>query len=158
MFTQENVDRLAREAPLNQADRNDIELAEMDQILKASDSELVEALGRAGLGQWFAELGPGLDTIVGANGRGVSGGERARLGLARGLLSRRPVLLLDEPVAHLDHATAEAVLGDLTGSTTGHSVVMVTHRRDGLAGFDRVIDLSSSAKDLGRPGSEDPSR
>jgi ATP-binding cassette subfamily C protein CydC len=111
----------------------------------AADPELVEALGRAGLGQWFAELGPGLDTIVGANGRGVSGGERARLGLARGLLSRRPVLLLDEPVAHLDHATAEAVLGDLTGSTTGQSVVMVTHRRDALAGFDQVIDLSRPA-------------
>jgi ATP-binding cassette, subfamily C, bacterial CydC len=111
----------------------------------ADDPELVEALGRAGLGQWFALLGQGLDTIVGANGRGVSGGERARIGLARGLLSRRPVLLLDEPVAHLDHATAEAVLGDLTRSTTGQSVVMASHRRDGLAGFDRVIDLSRPA-------------
>jgi ATP-binding cassette subfamily C protein CydC len=108
----------------------------------AADPELVEALERAGLAQWFAGLGQGLDTIVGANGRGVSGGERARIGLARGLLSTRPVLLLDEPVAHLDHATAEAVLGDLTRSATGQSVVMVSHRRDGLAGFDRVIDLS----------------
>ena len=108
----------------------------------APDPELVEALGRAGLGQWFAELAEGLDTIIGAGGRGVSGGERARLGLARGLVSKRPVLLLDEPVAHLDHATADAVLGDLTRSTTGQSVIMVSHRPDGLAGFDRVIDLS----------------
>jgi len=112
----------------------------------AGDPELVEALDRAGLGGWFAELGQGLDTIIGTDGRGVSGGERARLGLARGLLSRRPVLLLDEPVAHLDHATAEAVLGDLTRSTTGQSVVMVSHRRDGLAGFDRVIDLSRETR------------
>jgi len=52
------------------------------------------------------------------------------------------VLLLDEPVAHLDHTTAEAVLGDLMRSTTGRSVIMVSHRPDGLAGFDRVIDLS----------------
>jgi ATP-binding cassette subfamily C protein CydC len=108
----------------------------------AADEELVEALGRAGLGEWFAGLVQGLDTVVGANGRGVSGGERARLGLARGLLSQRPVLLLDEPVAHLDHATAEAVLGDLTRSTTGQSVVMATHRQEGLAEFDQVIDLS----------------
>lgn len=108
----------------------------------ASDPELVAALERAGLGQWLTELEQGLDTIVGAGGRGVSGGERARLGLARGLLSERPVLLLDEPVAHLDHATADAVLGDLTRSTTGQSVIMVSHRRDGLASFDRVIDLS----------------
>ena len=109
----------------------------------AADQELIEALSRAGMGgEWFADLAQGLDTVIGAGGRGVSGGERARLGLARCLVSKRPVLLLDEPVAHLDHTTAEAVLGDLTRSTTGRSVVMVSHRPDGLAGFDRVIDLS----------------
>jgi len=108
----------------------------------ATDPELLEALGRAGLGQWFADLADGLDTIIGADGRGVSGGERARLGLARCLISRRPVLLLDEPVAHLDHATADAVLGDLTRSTTRQTVIMVSHRPDGLGRFDRVIDLS----------------
>ena len=106
------------------------------------DPDLVQALDRAGLALWFAELDQGLDTIIGTGGRGVSGGERARLGLSRALLSQRPVLLLDEPVAHLDHATANAVMGDLTRSATGQSVVMVSHRRDGLAGFDRVIDLS----------------
>ncbi len=118
----------------------------------ASDPELVEALDRAGLGQWFADLAGGLETIIGAGGRGVSGGERARLGLARSLLSQRPVLLLDEPVAHLDHTTAVAVLGDLTRSTTGRSVVMVSHRPDGLAGFDRVIDLSRQTDDPARVG------
>jgi ATP-binding cassette, subfamily C, bacterial CydC len=111
------------------------------------DPDLVAALDRAGLSGWFAELDHGLDTIIGTGGRGVSGGERARLGLARGLLSNRPMLLLDEPVAHLDHATADAVLGDLTRSATGRSVVMVSHRRDGLAGFDRVIDLSGQTSD-----------
>jgi len=116
----------------------------------SADPDLVQALGRAGLAQWFTELDQGLDTIIGTNGRGVSGGERARLGLARGLVSRRPVLLLDEPVAHLDHATAEAVLADLTRSTSGQSVVMVSHRRDGLAGFDRVIDLSVQSSDPAR--------
>jgi len=45
---------------------------------------------------------------------------------------------------HFDHTTAEAVLGDLTRSTTERSVIMVSHRPDGLAGFDRVIDLSRS--------------
>lgn len=108
----------------------------------APDPELVDALGRAGLGQWFADLPDRLDTIIGAHGRGVSGGERARLGLARGLVSQRPVLLLDEPVAHLDHTTADAVLADLTRSTTRQSVIMVSHRPDGLGRFDRVIDLS----------------
>jgi ABC-type transport system involved in cytochrome bd biosynthesis fused ATPase/permease subunit len=45
-------------------------------------------------------------------------------------------------VAHLDHATADAVMGDLTRSATRQSVIMVSHRQDGLAGFDRVLDLS----------------
>ena len=108
----------------------------------SADQDLIEALDRAGLTKWFTELNHGLDTLIGAGGRGVSGGERARLGLARALLSQRPVLLLDEPVAHLDHATANAVIGDLTRSAKGQSVIMVSHRRDGLAGFDRVIDLS----------------
>ena len=113
----------------------------------AGDPDLLEALERAGLAQWHAELGQGLDTVIGTGGRGVSGGERARLGLARALLSKRPVLLLDEPVAHLDHATADAVMGDLTHSANGRSVIMVSHRRDGLAGFDRVIDLSRRTGD-----------
>jgi ABC-type transport system involved in cytochrome bd biosynthesis fused ATPase/permease subunit len=116
----------------------------------ATDPELEGALDRAGLGPWLAGLDQGLDTVIGTGGRGVSGGERARLGLARGLLSERPVLLLDEPVAHLDHTTAIAVLGDLTRSTTGQSVVMVSHRPDGLAGFERVIDLSRQAVDTNR--------
>ena len=73
-------------------------------------------------------------------------GERARLGLARGLASQRLVPLLDEPVAHLDHTTADAVLGDLTGSTTKQTVIMVSHRPDGLAKFDRVIDLSQQGE------------
>jgi len=120
----------------------------------SADPDLVEALGRAGLAQWFTELYQGLDTVIGTGGRGVSGGERARLGLARALLSKRPVLLLDEPVAHLDHATADAVMGDLTRSATEQSVVMVSHRRDGLAGFDRVIDLSRQAADPSRRDAE----
>jgi ATP-binding cassette, subfamily C, bacterial CydC len=114
------------------------------------DPDLIEALDRAGLTQWLADLDEGLDTVIGAGGRGVSGGERARLGLARALLSRRPVLLLDEPVAHLDHATADAVMGDLTRSATGQSVIMVSHRPDALAGFDHVIDLSLQTGDAAR--------
>ncbi|MDQ1483900.1 MAG: ATP-binding cassette, subfamily bacterial CydC [Actinomycetota bacterium] len=118
----------------------------------SADPDLVEALERAGLAPWFAGLEAGLDTRIGIGGRGVSGGEKARLGLARALLSRRPVLLLDEPVAHLDHATADSVMGDLTRSATGQTVVMVSHRRDGLSGFDRVLDLSMQTGDPAHAG------
>ena len=118
----------------------------------STDSDLVKALDQSGLGQWLTDLGQGLDTIIGTGGRGVSGGERARLGLARALLSKRPILLLDEPVAHLDHTTADAVMDDLTQSATRQSVIMVSHRPDGLTGFDRVIDLSQQTSNPDRVG------
>jgi thiol reductant ABC exporter CydC subunit len=112
---------------------------------EATDDSLRAALSGAGLGPWFDGLADGLDTRLGAGGRGISGGERARLGLARALASQRPVILLDEPVAHLDHATAMAILADLTDATTGRTVVMISHRPDGLAGFDDILDLTPSA-------------
>jgi ABC-type transport system involved in cytochrome bd biosynthesis fused ATPase/permease subunit len=107
----------------------------------AQDAELVEALDCAGLVAWLRGLSDGLDTRLGTAGRGLSGGEIARLSLARALLSGRPVLLLDEPVAHLDHPTAAAVVRDLLAATRGRTVVLVSHRLDVLDGFDRVLDL-----------------
>jgi len=108
----------------------------------ATDAELATALGDAGLGQWRAGLREGLDTVLGAGGRGLSGGERARLSIARALLSGRPVLLLDEPVAHLDHPTAVAVLEDLLRVRATRSVVVVSHRPEGLEGADGIMELS----------------
>jgi thiol reductant ABC exporter CydC subunit len=108
----------------------------------SDDDAVTDALTRAGLGGWLAGLPAGLDTRLGSGGRGLSGGERARLGLARALLSGRPVVLLDEPVAHLDHATAMSVLDDVMTSTADRTVVMVSHRPEGLAGFDDIIDLT----------------
>jgi ATP-binding cassette subfamily C protein CydCD len=109
---------------------------------EVSDEELDDALRRAGLAAWVDSLPEGMDTRLGTGARGVSGGERARLGLARALASARPVILLDEPVAHLDHATALAVLADVTSATGGRTVVMATHRPEGLDNFDEVRDLS----------------
>ncbi len=110
----------------------------------ATDEDAVAALAAAGLNDWYAGLTQGLDTVLGSGGRGVSGGERARLGLARALLSGRPVILLDEPAAHLDHATAMSILADLTVATRDRTVVMVSHRPEGLDGFDQVLDLTPS--------------
>lgn len=118
--------------------RENLRLARPD----AGDEEIHEALRLAGLGPLVASFPDGLDERLGTGGRGVSGGERARLGIARALLSRRPVLLLDEPVAHLDHPTAVAVLADLTRASTDRAVVLVTHRPEGLDDATRVVTLS----------------
>jgi len=106
------------------------------------DTDLIAALEAAGLGTWVAGLPDGLETRLGVGGRGISGGERARLGLARALLSERPVILLDEPVAHLDSATARAVIADLVASSPDRTLVMVSHREDGRDGFARTLRLT----------------
>ena len=115
----------------------------------AEDSALKAALHAAGLTAWRRGLADGLDTRLGAGGVGVSGGERARIGMARALLSGRPVLLLDEPVAHLDHPTAESVLRDLFAAGSGRTVVLVSHRPEGLELAGRIIDLSAAAATTG---------
>lgn len=112
---------------------------------QAGDERLVDALARAGLANWLHGIPEGLDTRLGAGGRGLSGGERARLGIARALLSNRPAILMDEPLAHLDHATATAILADLDRIGRDRTVVMVSHRSDGLAAFDTVLDLTPTA-------------
>jgi ATP-binding cassette subfamily C protein CydCD len=104
----------------------------------APEDEIADALRRAGLGDWVAGLPEGLDTPVGRHGGAVSGGERQRIGLARALLADRPVLLLDEPTAHLDADTAALVCADLLRVTTGRTALVVTHRPQELPGLPRV--------------------
>ncbi|MBC9957898.1 thiol reductant ABC exporter subunit CydC [Yimella sp. cx-51] len=110
----------------------------------ADDHDIAAALVQAGLGRWLAGLPDGLDTDLGDGNRGVSGGERARLGIARAVLSRRPIVLLDEPVAHLDTPTARAVLDDLHAATAGSTVLLVAHQAVGTAGAHRIVKSSQA--------------
>jgi ABC-type multidrug transport system fused ATPase/permease subunit len=107
----------------------------------ATDTELVEALGRARLADWVESLPDGLDTLVGEQGGQLSGGQRQRLVVARALLADAPVLLLDEPTAHLDTETAEALVADVFDAAGERSVVLITHRREGLDLVDEVVAL-----------------
>jgi ATP-binding cassette, subfamily C, bacterial CydCD len=104
----------------------------------ARTDEIVDALARAGLGDWLAGLPEGLETPVGRHGGAVSGGERQRIGLARALLADRPVLMLDEPTAHLDADTAALVCADLLRVTAGRTALVVSHRPDELPGLPRM--------------------
>lgn len=121
--------------------RANLALAQPD----ADDDAVTESLRIAGLGAWFDDLPQGLDTRLGAGGRGVSGGERARLALARAVLSGRPVVLLDEPVAHLDHATATSVMRDVSSALLRRTLVVVSHRHEGLEFLDEVVDLTRNS-------------
>jgi ATP-binding cassette subfamily C protein CydC len=117
--------------------RENLRLARPD----ATDTDVERALGQARLGDWVASLPDGLDTLVGEEGTELSGGQRQRLVLARALLSPAPVLLLDEPTAHLDVATAEALVRDVLTAADGRSVLLITHRQEGLDLVDEVVEL-----------------
>ena len=108
---------------------------------EATREELSQALSDAGLGGWFAALPAGWATPVGERGRRLSGGERKRLVVARALLSRAPVLLLDEPTEGLDPEAADALVRSLLSSAAGRALLLVTHRLVALEDFDEVLVL-----------------
>jgi ABC-type multidrug transport system fused ATPase/permease subunit len=108
---------------------------------EATDDELLDALGRARLREWVEALPEGLDTLVGEDGARLSGGQRQRLVVARALLADAPVLVLDEPTAQLDPDTAEALVTDVLEAADGRSVLLITHRPEGLDLVDEVVSL-----------------
>ncbi len=107
----------------------------------ASDDELADALRRARIWDWICRLPDGLDTFVGEEGRELSGGQRQRIVLARALLAGAPVLVLDEPTAHLDPDTASELVDDVFAAAGDRTVLLITHRTEGLDLVDRVVTL-----------------
>ena len=107
----------------------------------ATDAALREVLERVRLGALADRLPAGLDTWVGEEGHRLSGGERQRLALARALLRPGPLLLLDEPTAHLDTVTERQVLDEIRRAGDGRATLLVTHRLLGLDGFDEILVL-----------------
>ena len=107
----------------------------------ASDEDVERVLRRAGLWSWVAGLSDGLDTAVGEEGRELSGGQRQRLVLARALLVDAPVLVLDEPTAHLDPPTARALVDDVFAAAGHRSVLLITHRAEGLDLVEEIIRI-----------------
>jgi thiol reductant ABC exporter CydC subunit len=107
----------------------------------ASDWDVEQALRRARIWSWVDRLPERLNTLVGEGGRELSGGQRQRIVLARALLADAPVLILDEPTAHLDPSTADELVRDVFAAAKGQTVLLITHRDEGLELVDRVIRL-----------------
>ncbi|MEY4457554.1 MAG: thiol reductant exporter subunit CydC [Actinomycetota bacterium] len=92
----------------------------------SENSELWDVLERVRLADW-ARSREGLDTQLGENGSLISGGQAHRIAIARMLLAKHLVLIIDEPLAHLDRVTAEDVLDDLLAATKNSIVVIISH-------------------------------
>ena len=107
----------------------------------ASDRE-IEAAARSARVAPFAEALPrGLDTVVGEGGYGLSGGQAQRVAIARAFLKNAPLLLLDEPTAHLDPATESEVMDSLRHLAVGRTVVLASHSSAAHLFSSRRVDL-----------------
>ena len=111
----------------------------------ASDTDVERALREVGA-SFVATLPNGIDALVGERGATLSGGQRQRIALARTLLRTCPIVLLDEPVAHLDAASRAAVAAAIGVATRGRSVVIAAHTPELFPWADRAIDLGVAAR------------
>ncbi|MFD7909963.1 ABC transporter ATP-binding protein [Streptomyces sp. NPDC059752] len=106
---------------------------------EASEEEIWEALRRSRLDGLVASLPDGLDTVVGERGYRLSGGERQRLTIARLLLARQRVVILDEATAHLDSTSEAAVQEALGEALAGRTAVVIAHRLSTVQAADLIL-------------------
>lgn len=106
---------------------------------EASDAEVADVIHAAGLHKLASSMPNGLQELIGAGGRQLSGGQEQRVALARALLSARPILLLDEPTAHLDVETEYELKQTMLPLFEGKLVFLATHRLHWMPHMDRII-------------------
>lgn len=115
-----------------------------------AERDMREALSAVGLEPLMERLDHGLDTRIGPGGAFLSGGERQRLAVARTLMTKAEVILLDEPTAHLDTESGRALMADLRAGLRSRTVVLVTHNPADISSEDALLAL--------RPNGDSPAR
>jgi ATP-binding cassette subfamily C protein CydD len=108
---------------------------------EAGEAEIEEAARAARIDRFAAALPDGLDTMIGEGGYGLSGGQAQRVAIARAFLKNAPLLLLDEPTAHLDPATEAEVLDSLRRLALGRTVILASHSAAAHAFGGRRLDI-----------------
>jgi ABC-type multidrug transport system fused ATPase/permease subunit len=106
---------------------------------EASDDDLWDSLRKARLATLVESLPDGLDTVVGERGYRLSGGERQRLTIARLLLAKPKVVILDEATAHLDSTSEAAVQAALVEALAGRTALVIAHRLSTIRAADAIV-------------------
>ena len=109
----------------------------------ATDADLLDAVEKSGADRFIGMLPGGLDFPLSEGGRELSVGMRQALAIARGLIAKPRILMLDEPTAALDAGTEAALVKSLDEATRGMTVVCVTHRGAMLQMLERLIVLDA---------------
>jgi ATP-binding cassette subfamily C protein CydD len=108
---------------------------------EATDAEVEEAARNASVDEFSSALPLGLDTVVGEGGYGLSGGQAQRVAIARAFLKNAPLLLLDEPTAHLDPVTEAQVFDSLRRLALGRTVILASHSSAAHGFVGRRLDI-----------------
>ena len=136
-----------------------LEPGSLRAIVGGADDERDAAAARTGLDAVLAELPGGWDTELGTGGSGLSVGQRQRVALTRALLSHAPLVVLDEPTAHLDTAGERVVLATVEAMrAAGRTVLLVAHRPSLVATADTVVTVTSAPADTMVTTAEEPVR
>jgi ATP-binding cassette, subfamily B, multidrug efflux pump len=107
----------------------------------ASDDELKEIVRIAGLRKDVDRFPDGLDTLIGERGVSLSGGQKQRIALARALIKKPELLILDDAFSHLDSETEEEILQNIQGQLGQTTTLIISHRLSAVKGADQIIVL-----------------
>ncbi len=119
-----------------------------EQLPPSTEEELDAAAALCGFSEVLDTLPQRWDTQIGQDGAGLSVGQRQRFALTRALLARTPIVILDEPTAHLDAVSEEIVLKAMEAlRTKGRTVIAIAHRQALIDAADQVISVHSRVKE-----------
>ena len=119
-----------------------------EQLPSSTDEELEAAAALCGFSEVLDTLPQRWDTLIGQDGAGLSVGQRQRFALTRALLARTPIVILDEPTAHLDAVSEEIVLKAMEAlRKKGRTVIAIAHRQALIDAADQVISVHSRVKE-----------
>lgn len=109
----------------------------------ATEEQMWDALERARVADEIRRMPLGLETELGEQGLGISGGQAQRISLARAIISGRTVILLDEPTSHVDLTSEREILAAIDALGPEYTLIMVTHRMSSLTHMDRIVTVEN---------------